>query len=219
MVNHLATIAILATTSSAKAKPASTNFTSLLFIAVIVAAAWFLFFRPRSKQAHQQRQLLTTLDVGDEIITGAGIYGTIVEVAPDRITIETAPGTFMTVARSTVARKVQPVVHADEDDGAPGANGSGHLEVGALQARLDGHSTDVGDDDDDHYDDDQYDGDQYDGDEIDDEADADGVDEDDEYDEDDADGDDGHEGHGADGGHEGEGGTGVQTHGGGGDQR
>ncbi len=212
MVNHLATIAILATTSSAKAKPASTNFTSLLFIAVIVAAAWFLFFRPRSKQAHQQRQLLTTLDVGDEIITGAGIYGTIVEVAPDRITIETAPGTFMTVARSTVARKVQPVVHADEDDGAPGANGSGHLEVGALQARLDGHSTDVDDDE------------QYDGDEIDDQADAGGVDEDDEYEddeygEDDADGDDGHEGHGADGGHEGEGGTGVQTHGGGGDRR
>ena len=207
MVNHLATIAILAATSSAKAKPSSSSsFTSLLFIAVIVAAAWFLFFRPRSRQAHQQRQLLTTLDVGDEIITGAGIYGTIVEVAADRITIETAPGTLMTVARSTVARKVQPVVHSDEDGGAPGANGSGHLEVGALQERLNGRSSEVGDDG------------QDDGDEVDEYGDDELAD--DEYDEDDdADGDDGHEGHGADGGHDGEGGTGVQTHGGGGDRR
>ena len=217
MVNHLATIAILAATSSAKAKPSSSSsFTSLLFIAVIVAAAWFLFFRPRSRQAHQQRQLLTTLDVGDEIITGAGIYGTIVEVAADRITIETAPGTLMTVARSTVARKVQPVVHSDEDGGAPGANGSGHLEVGALQERLNGRSSEVGDDGQDDGDEvDEYGDDEL----ADDEYDEDDDERDERDEDDDADGDDGHEGHGADGGHDGEGGTGVQTHGGGGDRR
>jgi preprotein translocase subunit YajC len=75
---------------------------------LLIVAFYFLFVRPRSRQARQQRQVLQTLSPGDEVLTGAGIYGTVLDVYPDRVTIETAPGTRLTVARSTIARRIDP---------------------------------------------------------------------------------------------------------------
>jgi hypothetical protein len=46
------------------------------------------------------------LSAGDEVLTGAGIFGTVLDVEPDRVTLETAPGTRITVVRSTIARKI-----------------------------------------------------------------------------------------------------------------
>ncbi len=52
------------------------------------------------------------LSAGDEVLTGAGIFGTVLDVESDRVTLETAPGTRITVLRSTIARRI-PEVTAD----------------------------------------------------------------------------------------------------------
>jgi len=147
MVSHLLATAYVATghlvaaakaTTKAKTKTSSSGgFEELIFIALIVLAAWLLFFRPRSRQAQNQRQLLSTLVVGDEVLTGAGIYGTVLDVYPDRITIETAPGTRMTVARSTVSRKVEPNGGASADGDHDGELG---LDAESLEARRNGYA-------------------------------------------------------------------------------
>lgn len=135
---HVLAAVLLATTKAKSTKTTSSGggYEELIFIGLIVLAAWLLFFRPRSRQAQNQRQLLSTLVPGDEVLTGAGIYGTVLDVYPDRITIETAPGTRMTVSRSTVARKVDPAA------APPGA-------AAPMQAELNGHGTYVADEDDD----------------------------------------------------------------------
>ena len=46
------------------------------------------------------------VDAGDEVLTGAGIFGTVLDVEADRVTLETAPGTRITVLRSTIARRI-----------------------------------------------------------------------------------------------------------------
>ena len=46
------------------------------------------------------------LSAGDEVLTGAGIFGTVLDVESDRVTLETAPGTRITVLRSTIARRI-----------------------------------------------------------------------------------------------------------------
>ena len=46
------------------------------------------------------------LSAGDEVLTGSGIFGRVLDVEPDRVTIETAPGTRITVVRSTIARRL-----------------------------------------------------------------------------------------------------------------
>ena len=168
MHTHILATVLIAATKAAAKKPTSSGggYEELIFIGLIVLAAWLLFFRPRSRQAQSQRQLLSTLVPGDEVLTGAGIYGTVLDVYPDRITIETAPGTRMTVSRSTVARKVDPATGGPSDP---------------TQAQLNGHGTYAPqeqdeydeDDEDDEYDDEQ---DEYD-DEQDEYDDEDGQDE------------------------------------------
>ena len=78
------------------------------------------FIRPRSQQARRQRETLMELSAGDEVLTGAGIFGTVLDVESDRVTLETAPGTRITVLRSTIARRItDPAVETpswDEHD-------------------------------------------------------------------------------------------------------
>jgi len=186
MVTHLtATVSIAVThlaaaaSSSSKAKKTTSSsggVEELIFIGLIVLAAWLLFFRPRSRQAQNQRQLLSTLVVGDEILTGAGIYGTVLDVYPDRITIETAPGTRMTVARSTVSRKVEPNSAAPE---TPHEDGTDHAQNNGYAGSVTLAGTEAADDD--VYDEDDADADdQYaDDDEVYDEDDDEVYDEDD----------------------------------------
>lgn len=102
---HGVVAAVFAATSTSK--PSATgNIASILFIVVLFLLAYAFFIRPRSQQARRQRETLQELNVGDEILTGAGIFGRVLDVESDRITIETAPGTRITVLRSTVARRL-----------------------------------------------------------------------------------------------------------------
>jgi len=64
------------------------------------------FIRPRAQAARRQRDTLMELSPGDEVLTGAGIFGTVLDVESDRVTLETAPGTRITVLRSTIARRI-----------------------------------------------------------------------------------------------------------------
>jgi preprotein translocase subunit YajC len=102
-----ALLAASATTTTTKPTTSgASSATSLIFILIIGLAAYFLFIRPRSQQARRQRESLQELVPGEEILTGAGIFGTVLDVQSDRITIETAPGTRLTILKSTVARRI-----------------------------------------------------------------------------------------------------------------
>jgi len=85
------------------------------------------FIRPRSQAARRQRDTLMELSAGDEVLTGAGIFGTVLDVEPDRVTLETAPGTRITVLRSTIARRIPdasaetPAWDEHDEDEAHGA--------------------------------------------------------------------------------------------------
>ena len=73
---------------------------------VIFGVGYMFFIRPRSQAARRQRDTLMELSAGDEVLTGAGIFGTVLDVESDRVTLETAPGTRITVLRSTIARRI-----------------------------------------------------------------------------------------------------------------
>jgi preprotein translocase subunit YajC len=87
---------------------------SLLPLVLIFGLAYVFFLRPRAQAARRQRDTLMELSPGDEVLTGAGIFGTVLDVEADRVTLETAPGTRITVLRSTIARKL-----GDPADQAP----------------------------------------------------------------------------------------------------
>ena len=109
MPTALALFAVdLAAKASTPAKSSGSSFASILFIIVLFGLAYVFFLRPRSQAARRQRDTLMELNAGDEVLTGAGIFGTVLDVEPDRVTLETAPGTRITVVRSTIARRIEP---------------------------------------------------------------------------------------------------------------
>lgn len=134
---HALAVLLAATSNSKNAPSAGSSAASLIFIVVIAAAAYFLFIRPRSQAARRQRDTLMEIGPGDEVLTGAGIFGTVLDVLEDRVTLETAPGTRITVLRSTIARRITPTEepevpetwHDEEREGvAWHGDGEGHDE-------------------------------------------------------------------------------------------
>ena len=94
------------------------------FLVVIVLGflfLWLLFVRPNRKRQSQQQQMLNELNVGDEVLTAGGIYGTITHVDEDddRITLEIAPQLEVQVARRAIAGITQPEPDESEEIDEP----------------------------------------------------------------------------------------------------
>lgn len=80
----------------------------LIILAVTFGLMWVLFIVPRQRQLRAHQQLVATLEPGDEIITGGGIYGTITRVDADVVDLRIAPAVEVRVARAAVLRRVAP---------------------------------------------------------------------------------------------------------------
>jgi len=181
------TTVMAASSKSSTTSSSGSSAVSLLILVGLFALVYVFFLRPRAQAARRQRDTLMELSAGDEVLTAAGIFGTVLDVQADRVTLETAPGTRITVLRSTIARRITP------PDGAE-RTWDEHDDDEVHDAYHDyksGHA----DEDDDEEDAHDHDGDAV-ADDADDADDADGDEEDDdaagEYDEDDEDTDQGH---------------------------
>jgi preprotein translocase subunit YajC len=128
---HAVLAALLAASGSSSGTKNNTNpLVSLLPLVLIFGLAYVFFLRPRAQAARRQRETLTEVSPGDEILTGAGIFGKVLDVESDRVTIETAPGTRITVLRSTIARRLTepPEEESDWHDEGPNDSGWGEEE-------------------------------------------------------------------------------------------
>ncbi|HAM03640.1 MAG TPA: preprotein translocase subunit YajC [Acidimicrobiaceae bacterium] len=125
----LLAVALVAASSKTTSPSAGSSAASLIFIVIIGLAAYFLFIRPRSAAARRQRETLQEIVPGDEVLTGAGIFGTVLDVMEDRVTIETAPGTRITVLRSTIARRITPETEAPEESWTDEDEHAAHHEL------------------------------------------------------------------------------------------
>lgn len=90
----------------------------LLVIVVALLGFWAIVMRPTRVQQRRVAELQAELAVGDEVIISAGIFGSIVAVEDDRVRLEIAPGTVVTIARQVVIRRA-PEAPSGATDGAP----------------------------------------------------------------------------------------------------
>ncbi|MFI2752094.1 preprotein translocase subunit YajC [Cellulomonas sp. P22] len=87
----------------------------LLIIALAFGAMWLMTSRTR-KQQRQVSDFRANLEVGQEVMTGSGLFGTIVAIDDDIITLESTPGNESRWLRAAIAKLVEPPVE-DESDG------------------------------------------------------------------------------------------------------
>jgi preprotein translocase subunit YajC len=102
--------------------------TIVLYLALLAGAFFVLIVRPQRRQMAARRSLIASLEVGDEVITAGGIYGTVRELTETTLRVEVAPGVTMTLAREAVSGR--PPVPPDIDLAAAD-------DAGALNPRPD----------------------------------------------------------------------------------
>jgi preprotein translocase subunit YajC len=90
-----------------------------IFVPLLVIMGAFMFFSSRRQKKAMQAtiNLHDSLAVGDEIMTTAGLFGTITGVADSKVDVELAPGVVVTMLKLAVKEKtVVDDDDLDEDD-------------------------------------------------------------------------------------------------------
>ncbi len=75
---------------------------SFLPILLMFVVLYFLMIRPQQKKQREQRDMLSSLSAGDEVLTAGGIVGKITKVSENFITLEIAEGTEIIVQKASV---------------------------------------------------------------------------------------------------------------------
>jgi len=93
---------------------------ALIFPLLIVGFLYFFMIAPQRRKMKAHRQLLSSLNEGDEVLTNAGIYGAVAEVEDSVIWLEVAPEVELKVQKASI---VQVVTQTDDsiDDVAESA--------------------------------------------------------------------------------------------------
>ncbi|HCR13528.1 preprotein translocase subunit YajC [Solidesulfovibrio sp.] len=77
--------------------------TAFLPLILMFAIFYFLLIRPQQKKAKQHKEYLSSLKRGDYILSGGGIYGRIMEVHGDKLTVEIAKDLNIEINRNYVS--------------------------------------------------------------------------------------------------------------------
>src|SRR6476660_2498525 len=80
----------------------------LIVLILLFFVMYTVMIRPQQRRAREHQALIAAVAVGEEVMTTAGIFGTVTSIEGDVIGVEIAPGTVMRVARAAIGRRILP---------------------------------------------------------------------------------------------------------------
>jgi preprotein translocase subunit YajC len=92
---------------------------SFLIFVPLIFVFYFFMIRPQRTKMRQHQELLSHLDVGDEVETIGGILGTIRGTTDDEFLLEVSPGTTVRISRGAVRRKIYQEEEEEEEQESP----------------------------------------------------------------------------------------------------
>ena len=60
----------------------------LIYVVFIVGVLYFFWIRPQQKDKKKHEQLLSTVAIGDTVLTTSGFYGVIIDMTDDTVIVE-----------------------------------------------------------------------------------------------------------------------------------
>lgn len=91
-----------ASAPAAAGQPQGGGLPLVVMLVVFVLFMYFAVWRPQSKRAKEQRNLLGSLAKGDEVMTAGGILGRISKISDNYIVLAIAENTEITMQKSSV---------------------------------------------------------------------------------------------------------------------
>ena len=86
----------------AAAPAASSPLFTFGFLALMILVFYFLLIRPQSKRRKEHAALVSSLSVGDEVVTMGGLLGKISKVEDDYVRLQVAKGVEFRVQKHAV---------------------------------------------------------------------------------------------------------------------
>ena len=90
----------------------------LIVLVAMFALLWLFLIRPQRQRAQAHRELLTKVEVGDEVLTVGGLIGRVRSVQDEELVLEIAPSTEVRVARRSVASVLSPALEGRQIEAA-----------------------------------------------------------------------------------------------------
>ena len=84
------------------APPAGGDFSLLVMVVIFGLVFYFMIWRPQAKRAKEHKNLMASLDKGNEVLTNGGLVGKISKVTDDFIVITVAEGVDVNVQKAAV---------------------------------------------------------------------------------------------------------------------
>lgn len=76
---------------------------NFLPLVLVFAVFYFLLIRPQQKKAKEHQQMLGRLKRNDEVMTSGGIYGRVMALTDEVVTLEVAPNVRLRVHRPQIS--------------------------------------------------------------------------------------------------------------------
>lgn len=88
---------------------------SLAPILLLVVAFYFLLIRPQKNRQKKHADMVSAVAPGSEVMTTAGIFGTIREVGEEELSLEVAPGTVIRILPAAISKVIYPTLPPMDD--------------------------------------------------------------------------------------------------------
>ncbi len=98
---------VFAMAGNAAAQGQANQYQGIIMLVAMFAIFYFLLIRPQQKRAKQQKELVSGLKVGDNVVTAGGMHGKITAVEETTVTLEVATGVKIKMNRASMTEVKQ----------------------------------------------------------------------------------------------------------------
>ena len=60
----------------------------IIYVVIIIAFMYFAAIRPQKKEQKRVKAMLSTMEVGDAVVTTSGFYGVVIDITEDDVIVE-----------------------------------------------------------------------------------------------------------------------------------
>ena len=110
--------ALLAPLQEGPSEPAQPGLFGSSFVPIVLMIGIFyiILIRPERKKQKQRREMLSTLQKGDRVMTSSGMFGDVMSVKKDLVVLKVADGVKIEFSRAAVQEIVRETPRPDESE-------------------------------------------------------------------------------------------------------